>query len=82
MHYQFPPNLERLVQERMTAGGYQSEDELLWDAMLALEDIERRSAELRDELSRRIGQAGTSQSRPLDREAFRAAVRERLHRAP
>lgn len=82
MGYQFPPNLERLVHERMTAGGYRDEDELLLDAMLALEDIERRGGELRDELSRRIRLAGTSQSQPLDREAFKLEARGRLDRTP
>lgn len=58
----------------MTAGGYQNEDELLLDAMLALEDIQRRGSELREELSRRIRKAGTPESRPLDREAFKSTA--------
>lgn len=57
----------------MTAGEYRDEDELPLDAMLTLEDIERRGDELRDELSRRIRLAGNSQSQPFDRKALRPA---------
>jgi len=35
----FPPDLERLVKHRMARGGYQSEDEVLRDALRALEEI-------------------------------------------
>jgi Arc/MetJ-type ribon-helix-helix transcriptional regulator len=36
MAYQFPPDVEKLVKERMAAGGYTSEDEVLRDALEAL----------------------------------------------
>ena len=36
MAYQFPPNIERLVKERMASGDYESEDDLLADALRAL----------------------------------------------
>ena len=36
MAYQFPPNIERLVKEQMAAGDYESEDDLLADALRAL----------------------------------------------
>ncbi len=36
MAYHFPPDVEKLVQERMAAGGYNSEDEVLRDALDAL----------------------------------------------
>jgi Arc/MetJ-type ribon-helix-helix transcriptional regulator len=78
MGYQFPPFLERLISERMTAGGYTTEDELLLDAVLALEDIEQRSEELRTEISRRLADTGTVLSQPLDRQAFKAEARRRL----
>lgn len=77
MGYQFPPNIERMVQQRMSAGGYRSEDELLADAMLALEDVEQRQAELRAEISRRIGGSGATLSQPFDRAAFKAEARRR-----
>jgi plasmid stabilization system protein ParE/Arc/MetJ-type ribon-helix-helix transcriptional regulator len=39
MAYQFPPDVERLVKDRMARGGYTSEDEVLRDALHALEEI-------------------------------------------
>lgn len=81
MSYQFPPDLGRLVHERLASGNYASEDEILLHAMRALEEIERRGFQLKYELSRRIENAGTSQSQPLNREAFKVVARERLGRS-
>lgn len=39
MAYQFPPDVERLVRDHMSQGGYSSEDEVLRDALRALEEI-------------------------------------------
>lgn len=78
MGYQFPPILERLISERMTAGGYTNEDELLLDAVLALEHIEQRSDELRTETNRRLADTETALSQPLDRQSFKAEARRRL----
>ncbi len=39
MAYQFSPDVERLVKDRMTRDGYTSEDEVLRDALRALEEI-------------------------------------------
>lgn len=44
MSYQFPPDVDRLVRDRMAAGGYLSEDDVLRDALVAL-------AERADDLS-------------------------------
>lgn len=76
MSHRFPPNVERMIQQRMAAGGYLSEDELLADAMLALEDVEQRQAELRAEIGRRIARSGKL-SQPLDRVTFKAEARRR-----
>jgi Arc/MetJ-type ribon-helix-helix transcriptional regulator len=37
MAYQFPPDVEKLLREQMAAGQYRSEDELLLDALKALD---------------------------------------------
>lgn len=37
MAYQFPPDVEKLVQHYMTSGAYESQDALLRDALKALE---------------------------------------------
>jgi antitoxin ParD1/3/4 len=39
MAYQFPPDVEQLVKDRMSQGGYSSADEVLRDALRALEEI-------------------------------------------
>ncbi len=36
MPYQFPPDLDQLVRQQMALGNYQSEDELLRDALESL----------------------------------------------
>ena len=44
MVYQFPPDIQELIHERMASGQYSSEDELLRDALRSLreeaEDLE------------------------------------------
>jgi hypothetical protein len=57
----------------MFAGGYESEDELLLDAILALEQSDEQ---LRTELVRRAKLAGTGVSQPLDLEEFLAERRQ------
>lgn len=39
MPYQFPPDVERLVKDHLAQGGYTSEDDVLRDALRALEEI-------------------------------------------
>jgi len=38
MPYQFPPDVARLVRDRMASGHYGSEDDVLRDALQALEE--------------------------------------------
>jgi len=38
MTYQFPPDVAKLVREQMAIGEYRTEDELLRDALKALEE--------------------------------------------
>lgn len=39
MAYQFPPDVERLVRDLRAHGGYTSDDEVLRDALRALEEV-------------------------------------------
>ena len=78
MAYPFPPDLERMILDRMATGDYRSEDELLMDAMIALDDVAKRQQDLRAEIQRRVVHAGTSLSQPLDLDAFKVNVRRRL----
>jgi Arc/MetJ-type ribon-helix-helix transcriptional regulator len=78
MAYSFPPNLDQMVRHWMAAGPYHSEDELLVDAMLALEHVQSNSDELRNEIGRRIRKVESGLAVPLDRAAFKAEARRRL----
>ncbi|MHB8898985.1 MAG: ribbon-helix-helix domain-containing protein [Thermoguttaceae bacterium] len=44
MPYTFPPQIDRLVQDRLASGLYSSEDEVLLEAMLALQDRDQTVA--------------------------------------
>ena len=78
MGYPFPPNLDQMVQHWMKAGTYASEDEVLVDAMLALEDVQKRGDELRREVHQRLAKAGSGLSLPLGRAEFKAEARRRF----
>jgi len=47
MSYQFPPDVEKLVQHHMALGSYPSQDDLLRDALRAL-DSQRQTIEYDD----------------------------------
>jgi Arc/MetJ-type ribon-helix-helix transcriptional regulator len=79
MSYAFPPDLDRLISERMATGLYASQDELLLDALQALDELERRHHELREEVQRRVAKAGQGLSAPLDVDALMAEGRRRLN---
>ena len=78
MGYSFPPQLDQMVRNWITAGHYASEDDVLFDAMLALEDVQSREDDLRTEIQRRLVSAGKGLSTPLDRAVFRVEARRRL----
>jgi Arc/MetJ-type ribon-helix-helix transcriptional regulator len=62
----------------MEVGPYASADEVLLDAMLALEDVNKREDDLRHEVRQRVARANSGLSMPLDRNAFKAEARKRL----
>ena len=47
MAYQFPPDLDRLIRDRMAAGGYRSEDDVLRAALDALAERSEDNAAIR-----------------------------------
>lgn len=51
MSYAFSPELERLVRQKLATGRYSSEDDLLLEAMRALEDREEAVAGIREGLA-------------------------------
>jgi Arc/MetJ-type ribon-helix-helix transcriptional regulator len=81
MVYQFPPDLERLVKDRMASGMYASEDEILRDALGALERIEEDTIKRWDKHDRLAAeQSARGLSKALDDAQVLARLRERLAR--
>jgi len=79
MAYQLPPDIDQRVKAHLMGGVYQSEEEVLRDAMDALESQEQ--AKLRRWHERNaiaIEQSRQGLSKPLDDEAVLARLRKRL----
>jgi len=79
MSYQIPPDIEERLKARMSDGRYQSEDDVLREAMNALDQLEQDKLirwEERNRLSTRQSEQGLS--KPLDDEAVLGRLRERL----
>ena len=77
--YQFPADVEQLIKQRMALGIYASEDEVLRDALGALEQREQETLARWDERNRlAVEQSKQGLSRPLDDEKVLARLRERL----
>lgn len=81
MSFQLPPDVEQLVKERIASGVYKSEDDVLRDAMRALEQLEQDRIARWDERNRlAIEQSQQGLSKPLNDERVLARLRERLAR--
>ena len=79
MAYQFPADVEQLIKQRMALGVYTSEDEVLRDALGALEQLEQQRLARWDERNRLAAeQSQQGLSRPLDDQRVLARLRERL----
>ena len=79
MSYQFPPDIDQRVKARMTDGAYQSEDDVLREAMDALEQREQDKLhrwQERNQLAMEQSRLGLS--KPLDLEAVLGRVEQRL----
>jgi Arc/MetJ-type ribon-helix-helix transcriptional regulator len=85
MAYQFPPDVDQLLKERMATGGYTSEDDVLRDALRALEEMTyfrpRPNAaklsfeQLRSEVRRGLDQLDRGEGRDAD-EVFDELLRD------
>lgn len=79
MAYRFPPDVEQLVKDRMASGDYASEDDVLRDAMEALEQLEHDKLirwNERNQLA--IDQNRQGLSMPLDDDKVIGRLRESL----
>jgi len=79
MNYQFPSDIEDRLRVRMSDGRYQSEDDVLREAMDALDQVEQDKLirwHERNRLATRQSEEGLS--KPLDDAAVLGRLRERL----
>ena len=77
MPYTLSPEIEQMVREKIAAGEYRSEDEVLREAIWALDEISQRREELRSGLLERIAEADEKGCVPFDLEAFKLEARRR-----
>ena len=73
----FPPELEQFVQQELANGDYQTEEELVIDALKVFRELKRRHEQLRADVQRSIEQAERGEVHPLDTDATKAAARRR-----
>jgi Arc/MetJ-type ribon-helix-helix transcriptional regulator len=79
MHYDFPPDLRLRVDVRLSDGGYTSEDELLREAMNALDELDREKLRLFQEGNRIAAeQSRLGLSKPLDLSAMFERIEARV----
>jgi Arc/MetJ-type ribon-helix-helix transcriptional regulator len=81
MQYQFPRDIRDRLQDRLKNGSYAGEDDILRDAMDALDQIEQDKL-LRWHERNRLASEQSRQglSKPLDDSVVLARLRERLAR--
>ena len=79
MPYQFPPDLEQRVKARMVSRGFPSEDDVLREAMDALDQLEEDKSHRWHERNQiAIEQSRRGLSKPLDLEAILDRVELRV----
>jgi Arc/MetJ-type ribon-helix-helix transcriptional regulator len=79
MPYQFPPDLDERVKARMTNGAYQSEDDLLREALDALDEREQEKLRRWDERNQiAMEHSRLGLSKPLDLERILGRVEKRI----
>ena len=79
MHYQFPPDLQQRVNARLSNGSYGSEDDVLRDAMNALDALDQEKLRLFQEGNRIAAeQSRLGLSKPLDLDAVLKRVEQRI----
>jgi Arc/MetJ-type ribon-helix-helix transcriptional regulator len=79
MTYQFPPDIEQRVQARMSVCGHESADDVLREAMDALETLEQSKLRRWNERNQiAIEQSRQGLSKPLDLESLLERVERRF----
>lgn len=77
MSYSLSPETEQLVEAHLAAGGYATADELISDALAALDSQKKaRHAAIKASIQHRL--ANTEPGKPLDFDELKAEARRRL----
>lgn len=76
MSYSLSPETEQLVETHLSTGEYATADDLIADALAALDHLKARHAELKASIQRRL--ASTEPGKPLDFDALKAEARRRV----
>jgi Arc/MetJ-type ribon-helix-helix transcriptional regulator len=66
MTYQFPPDVEKLVNEQMTESGYGSQDDVLRDALRVFREVQARRDQLLADVRIGVEQADQGRTGALD----------------
>jgi putative addiction module CopG family antidote len=74
----YPPDLEQFVRREIANGDYETENDLVVDALRVLRELKTRHEKLRAELQISIDQADKGAAFPLDTEATKLEGRRRL----
>jgi putative addiction module CopG family antidote len=78
MAYQFPPDIEQRVQAQMKDGQFETVDDVIREAMTALEKRQHGLAELRNMVREAEEDIDAGRVGPFDAEETKRAVRQRL----
>lgn len=80
MPYQFPSDIQQSIQAQIASGEFESEDEVLRQAMATLESRQRGLQQLRQMVADADGDLAAGRVGPFDAQETKRSVRERLER--
>jgi antitoxin ParD1/3/4 len=78
MDYQFPPDIEQRIKAQLDTGQFQSEDDVLREAIDTLEKRQFGLKELQAMVAEADAEIAAGRVGPFDAEETKRAVRERL----
>lgn len=78
MAYQFPPDLERRIQDQIASGKFAIEEDVIREALDRLEKRQQGLKELRQMIKVADDDIDAGRVGPFDAEATKRAVRDRL----
>lgn len=79
MSYQLSPRIESMVRQQMVSGGYSSEEDVLSDALMALEEARRQHEEMKAEIQIGFDDMQAGRVGPLDLEWVRNEAKSRMN---